>query len=62
MSKIDYIPRSHDEFHRWQEVFISRLQEKLGSFKLVAENVKALLAAQSKYELAYSRAANTEGG
>ncbi|MDR1698866.1 MAG: hypothetical protein LBR75_03465, partial [Prevotellaceae bacterium] len=56
----DYIPHTHAQFFTWQSDFYNRVNEKLNSFKIDAEKLKAVTAAKSKYELAYSRASNPE--
>ncbi|MDR1698863.1 MAG: hypothetical protein LBR75_03450, partial [Prevotellaceae bacterium] len=56
----DYIPLAHAHFFTWQTDFYNRVNEKLNSFKFDAEKLKAVTAAKSKYELAYSRASNPD--
>ncbi|MDR1698476.1 MAG: hypothetical protein LBR75_01445 [Prevotellaceae bacterium] len=59
MSK-DYIPATQARFFVWQSDFYNRVNEKLNSFKIDAEKLKAVTAAKSKYELAFSRASNVD--
>ncbi len=60
MSRQDFLPRSHDDFFRWQTVFVDRLLEKQNSFQIEDAKLKTLLARQSDYTQSYGRASNPD--
>ncbi|EIQ00536.1 hypothetical protein OpiT1DRAFT_05082 [Opitutaceae bacterium TAV1] len=58
MSTRDYIPRKDEEFHNWQEQFITYLGNKFATYGLTSEEFDTLIGPQDAWRTAWAKVLN----